>query len=272
MRSIRRYPLLVAAAIAGVWVARAAFPQAQTPAPASAGLQLLHKMQAALGGADKIAAIRDYEETVLARTWNPDGSPLGAVRKRTRWLRSPNAIRLDQIGPRDTYVLFYDGGAGSGWEILPDMTNPDPVKTTGKAIALEGGELKFATAYLSGFQLKEWLADRTPGYAVSSPGTNVLRIEHDGSATDYTLDPATWLPVKSSGISLANPDRPVQSETHFESWTTLAGMRFPAKRAKYHGGLKLGEITDVTVRLNAGFTLEQLAAKRADFMPDVPKP
>src|SRR5262245_60804206 len=66
------------------------------------GLQLLHKMQTALGGAEKIAAIHDYEETVLARTWNPNGSPLGEVRKRTRWMRSPNLLRLDQIGPRDT--------------------------------------------------------------------------------------------------------------------------------------------------------------------------
>src|SRR5262249_15991626 len=65
-------------------------PQKSTPD----GLQLLHKMQTALGGAAKIAAIHDYEETVLARTWNPDGTPLGEVRKRTRWMRSPNLVRL----------------------------------------------------------------------------------------------------------------------------------------------------------------------------------
>jgi hypothetical protein len=268
-RSASRSPFLFAAAIAAVFLSGSALPQAPAPAPAADGQQLLRKMQAALGGAEKIAAIRDYEEIVQAKTWNPDGSPLGEVRKRTRWLRSPNAVRLDQIGPRDTYVLFYDGSSGSGWEILPDMTNPDPLKTTGKAIALEGGELKFATSYLSGFQFKQWLADRTPGYKVTSPAANVLRIEHDGSATDFTLDPATSLPAKSAGISLANPDRPVQSEMHFESWNTVAGIRFPAKRANYHGGLKLGEITDAAIRLNVGFTLEQLAAKPADFRPDV---
>jgi len=93
------------------------------------GLQLLRRMQDALGGAERIAAIRDYEETVDARTWNPDGSPLGQVRKRTRWMREPNVIRLDQIGPRDTYVLFYDGSASSGWEILPDRGGSDPLRT-----------------------------------------------------------------------------------------------------------------------------------------------
>jgi hypothetical protein len=271
MHHVRHLPLLLAAAISGVCVPGIALTHASPRTSTPEGLQLLRKMQTALGGAEKIAAIRDYEETVQAKTWNADGSPLGEVRKRTRWMRSPNVIRLDQLGPRDTYVLYYDGSSGSGWEILPDLTNPDPLKTTGKAIALVGGELRFATNYLSGFQFNQWLADRAPGYAVTSPAPNVLRIEHNGNATDLTLDPGTWLPVKSSGLSLANPDRPVQAEMHYEAWTTVAGIHFPTKRANYHNGLKLGEITDATVRVNAGLTLEQLAAKPPDFAPDIPR-
>jgi hypothetical protein len=229
-------------------------------------------MQDALGGAERIAAIRDYEETIDGRTWNPDGSPLGSVRKRTRWMREPNALRLDQIGPRDTYVLFYDAGTGTGWEILPDMNSADALHTTGKAVDLTGGELRFARGYLSGFQLSEWLADRVPGFAVSSPAPNVLRIAHGGSANDFTLDPATWLPIKSSGVSLANPDRPVQAELRYEAWTTVAGIHFPTRRANYHAGLKLGEITDATIRINIGFTPEQLKTKPADFMPEISGP
>jgi hypothetical protein len=64
---------------------------APTPAPPQAssqdGLQLLHRMQSALGGADKIAAIQDYEETVRAEVWNNDGVSMGEVHKRTRWMR-----------------------------------------------------------------------------------------------------------------------------------------------------------------------------------------
>jgi hypothetical protein len=228
-------------------------------------------MQDALGGVERIAAIRDYEETVEARTWNPDGSPLGQVRKRTRWMRNPNVIRLDQIGPRDTYVLFYDGGASSGWEILPDLTGSDPLRTTGKAIDLAGAELRFAQSYLSGFQFNQWLADRMPGFTVSSPAPNVLRIAHGENADDFTLDSATWLPTKSSGISLANPDRPVPREMHYEAWTTVAGVRFPTKRVNYLSGLKLGEITGSAIRVNVGLTPAQLGGKPADFMPDVPR-
>jgi len=270
MLSARHWPPVLVAALAGVCVQGSVLTQVSPRTSTAEGLQLLRKMQTALGGAERIARIRDYEETVQAKTWNIDGSPLGEVRKRTRWMRSPNVIRLDQIGPRDTYVLYYDGSSGSGWEILPDLTNPDRLKTTGRVIALVGGELRFAATYLSGFHFNLWLADRAPAYTVTSPGPNLLRIEHNGNATDFTLDPATWLPVISAGVSLANPDRPVQTEMHYDTWTTIAGIRFPTKRANYHNGLKLGEITGASIRVNIGLTLEHLAAKPPDFAPDVP--
>src|SRR5689334_24842354 len=55
-------------------------------------------MQEALGGADRIAAIRDLEQQVRAESWNGNtGQSIGEVRKRTRWIR-PNLLRVDQIG------------------------------------------------------------------------------------------------------------------------------------------------------------------------------
>ncbi len=82
-------------------------------------LQLFHKMQTALGGAEKIASVRDFEESVRAQAWHNDGRSMGEVRKRTRWIR-PSILRLDQVGAEDTYVLYFD--ETSGWEILPDKT------------------------------------------------------------------------------------------------------------------------------------------------------
>jgi hypothetical protein len=233
------------------------------------GLLLLHKLQDALGGAKRIAAVRDFEETIRAEAWDASGAPLGEVRKRTRWMRTPNVLRLDQIGPRGTYVLYFDGGTTAGWEILPDLTSPDRYKTTGKAIALVGGELEFAKNYLSGFELDLWLADRTPGFTVTSPRPNVLRIEHDGQATDFTLDPLASLPVASAGISLADPDHPVPAEMRYDGWRDVSGVRFPTRRINYHSGVKRGEVTTQDIRVNVGLRLQELAAKPADFAPDI---
>jgi hypothetical protein len=246
-----------------------ASPQTARPSSTQEGLQLLHKMQAALGGADRIAAIHDYEEIVRAQTWSITGAPLGEVRKRTRWMRYPNLIRLDQIGARDTYVLFFEGASGAGWEILPDVSGPENFKTTGKLIDLVGGELKFAKGYLFDFQFNQWLADRMPGYTVTSPAANVLRIEHDGDATDLTLDSATGLPVKTAGVSLADPDHPASAELRYEGWTKVSGVRVPAQRANYHNGVKMGEIINETVRVNSGLTPQQLAAEPAGDAPDI---
>src|SRR5258708_27741015 len=87
--------------------------------PGQDGLELFHKMQKALGGADKIAAVSAFEDIVHAQTWNQAGDALGTVRKRTRWTR-PNHLRRDEVGPGDTDVLSFDGRGGR--EILPDET------------------------------------------------------------------------------------------------------------------------------------------------------
>jgi len=226
-------------------------------------------MQDGLGGAKRIAAIHDFDETIRAEAWDASGSPLGEVRKRSRWIQSPSTLRLDQIGPRGTYVLYLDGGSGTGWEILPDLRSPDRFKTTGTPTELTGGELEFARAYLSGIDLNLWLADQH-GYKVTSPRPNVLRIEHDGNATDFTLDPATWLPAKTAGVSLADPDRPVPEETQYGGWKEISGVRFPAHRVKYMSGMKRGEVNTSIIRVNLGLRPQELAAKPADFAPDIP--
>ena len=241
-----------------------------SPRSTPEGLQLLHEMQNALGGAKKIAAVRDFEETIRAEAWDSAGNALGEVRKRTRWMRAPGLLRLDQVGPRGTYVLFFDGSTGKGWEILPDLRGADPYKTTGAPVDLAGGELEFAKGYFSGFELRQWMADQITGYAATTPKPNVLRIQHDGSATDFTLDSATKLPLSSAGISLADPDRPVPSQMRDEEWKEVSGVRFPMRRVNYQSGLKRGQVNTGTIRVNGGLRAEDLAKKPANFAPDIP--
>jgi hypothetical protein len=246
-------------------------PSRQSAAQASdpAGLELLHEMQSALGGAKAILAVTDFEETIRADAWDANGTSLGEVRKRTRWIRNPGNLRLDQRGPRGTYVLYFDGGSGTGWEILPDTQGPDPFKTAGVVTELAGGELQFAKGYLSGFELTLWQADQIAGYRVTTPGPYVVRIEHGENATDLTLDPATKLPAKSASVSLADPNRPVPAEMRYDGWKEVSGVRFPIHRVNFHSGVKRGEVTTEDIRVNAGLRKEDLAAKPADFTPQI---
>jgi hypothetical protein len=99
----RRVALLVLASVLAAVAPESL--SSQTSRSTQAGLLLLHKLQDALGGEKRIAAVRDFEETVRAEAWDASGAPLGEVRKRTRWMRTPSVLRLDQRGPRGTYVL-----------------------------------------------------------------------------------------------------------------------------------------------------------------------
>jgi len=230
----------------------AAFPRAS----AQDGLTLFHKMQAALGGADKIAAIQDFEEQIHADIFDPSGKPLGHVDKRTRWIR-PNYLRLDQIGLFDTYALYFDGTAG--WEILPDKSVEE----------LVGSELKFAQDYLRGFDLNIWLADRDPHCRITSPAANVVRIERvddPSERTDTALDPVSGLPLRNNSIAPTDPAHPPTSGMIFEGWTTVQGVKFATRRANFSQGGS-AEITSDFIVVNRGLNLADLAAKPPDLKP-----
>lgn len=233
-----------------------------TPSHGQDALQLFHKMQEALGGAEKIAAVRDYEQTVSANAWDLGGNSVGVVRKRSRFVR-PNYLRLDQVGQRDTYVLYFDGT--SGWEILPDGTVAD----------LKGGELMFARNYLNGFDLNIWLADRDPRYRIESPAPNIITISATDNSfprTEITLDPVTFLPTKRTGTSHADPDHPVTDETSLEQWHAVEGVKFPRIITKFHNGKKVAEITEEQTRLNGGLKVSDLGIRPPNLKPVMSQP
>lgn len=246
-------------AIAGCSLLACVSPSSR-PAPSGEAAELLHRLQEALGGADTLAAVRDFDQTVRGVAFDGrTGQRVGEVRKRVRWLE-PNHLRLDQVGPGDTFVLYFDGVAG--WEILPD----------GSVRNLEGGELRFAKGYLHGLLLKKMLADRDPDYTFSSPAPNVLRIAHKEDAaqpTDLVLDPSSWLPAKETSMSLADPEHPVSSETRYEEWTAVQGVRFAYRFTKFHAGLHVADAIIEKTRLDSGLKLEDLETKPPDLKPDL---
>jgi hypothetical protein len=209
-------------------------------------------MQQALGGADKIASIRDLDELVHAQTWHEDGSARGDVIKRTRWI-SPTCLRLDQVGKdNNTYVLYFDGS--SGWEIVPDKSS---------AVELSGDELKFAKNYLQYMDFKFWLADRDPQYSITSPMPNVVRITDKRelqSTKDILLDSSSWLPIKQIAGN---------SETQFKEWGVVEGIRYPRVTAMVIDGQKRATITVDRIKLNGGLEKKELSGKPHDLKPNL---
>lgn len=228
--------------------------------PGQDAMQLFHKMQTALGGGDKIAAIQDFEQCLRAVTWDNSGKRHGEVYKRTRWIR-PHVLRLDQVGPGDTYVLYFNGV--SGWEILPD-----------KGFAkLAGDELTFARRYLNGIDLKSWLADRDSQNVFTTSASDVITISTKNDAsykTEITLDPVTFLPVKEALISLAYASHPVATQTRqFEGWEAFQSVKFPRRITNFHGGKRLADIRLQEIKLDSGMRSEDLAIRPQGLKPEM---
>ena len=232
-----------------------------SPALSQDGLPLFRRMQHALGGADRIAAIRDAEELVLAESWNGNtGQSIGAVRKRTRWIR-PNHLRIDQLGPGSTYVLYFDGT--SGWEIVPG---------TERVVELTGGELEFAREMLRGLRLNTWIADRDPRYRITSPSANVVRVS-DGNIEhqlDITVDPASSLPSRMRFTTLSDPAHPVIGEDVIAEWETVQGIRFPRRWTVFRSGVRVAEAKEARSIVNSGLKTADLAARPPDLKPVLP--
>lgn len=230
----------------------------QPSVPSQDGLPLFHKMQDALGGGDRIAAVRDFEELVLAESWNGNtGQSMGEVRKRTRWIH-PNYLRIDQVGPGSTYVLYFDGT--TGWEILPG---------TQQVVELTGGELEFAREMLRGPRLNTWLADRDPRYRITSPSPNIVRVS-DGNnehQLDITVDAESSLPARIRFTTLSDPDHPVSGEDVFAAWDTVQGIRFPHRWTVFRSGVRVAEAKEARAFVNSGLKPADLAAKPPDLKP-----
>jgi len=198
---------------------------------------LFHRMQQALGGAEKIAAIRDLDWTVKADAFDHAGKLIGQVTKRTRWIR-PNYLRLDQLGPGDTYVLYFDGDRG--WEVLPGTSN---------VIDLAGGELDFARQYLAGFMLNLWIADCTGNSTITSPAPDVIRISSGKNSSEIILNPANWLPAQ------------------VVEWQDVDGVQFPAHEVNSHPDDGTADIRTKRIVFNSGLKPDELRAKPPDGRP-----
>jgi hypothetical protein len=227
------------------------------PASAQNGLDLFHKMQEALGGTSKIESIADFEECVHANAWDDEGKFHGEVFKRARFAR-PNHLRLDQTGPGDTYVIYFDGR--SGWEILPDKGLTD----------LVGAELRFAKGYVEGLNFRAWLADRDPETVFTSSGPNTIDIstKNDPSHKDEIKLGPDFLPLTQTSISFADTIHPVTGQSlQFDQWESSGGVKFPRHRINFHSGQKVAEIWTDKVVINAGMKSAELAVKPTDSKP-----
>lgn len=218
------------------------------------GMALLRRMQTALGGTERLTAVRDVDWIALGKTWKASGEPGPDATRRIRWIH-PNILRKDQHVGDVTVSHFFDGEGG--WELVPDAG----------LIDLKGRELEFVRGEAGGFYPQKWLPDRDPGLRVVAVGPDTIRITKKGveRGKDIVVDPKSGLPLRTLGTPLSGKPTTaygrVGQRLEFVEWQTVDGIKWPRKLRNFHDGAMLVELTTSAITINSGFDLVELSRK-----------
>ncbi|MEB2359879.1 MAG: insulinase family protein [Bryobacteraceae bacterium] len=207
------------------------------------GRQLLQRAQAAMGGADKLAAIRDATQVAEVEIDTGRG-PMKATRT-SMWL-APNVFRQQQVLPFGKITAFYDGAAG--WIASPQGINP-----------IAGPVLNQVRSEMFRVFYPLMLSDRNPDRTVHSAAPGEVEIsDKQGNSVRLTIDETTGLPIRRS-YRTTGQQGPVEVEEVLSEWKEVDGVQLPFRIVVNQGGKKFSEAAIREIRINTGLKQEELS-------------
>jgi zinc protease len=232
-------------------------PQAAQADPASLakGKALLARVQQALGGAGKLAAVKDLQFRADVEVFTPGAS---MKVKQTNSFVAPSVVRQDNELPFLKQSVFSDGTSGwlSGMQGVQNLTPPVLKQIHGEAFR------QIVSLALS---------DRDPDRTVNQTADGALEISSkEGESVSITVDEKTGLPAK-----LAYRQSPAEGgaavEELFSDWRDVDGLHLPFQWAVMQGGKKFAGVTVQDYKINSGLTAETLGQKPLPQAPPAPQ-
>jgi predicted Zn-dependent peptidase len=210
------------------------------------GRALLQKAQQALGGAEKLAAVKDFTQKVEATINAPQGAMKAS--QTNQWMQS-GAYRQTQELPFGKVVVFYDGK--TNWIVSPQgaMEMPPPILRQ-----MQGERMRSFFALM--------LSDRNPDLTVNAVADNAVAISAKGGGDSVRVefDASTGLPLRTQ-YATTGPQGPTQVVANLSDWKEVDGIRLPHKVVIEQGGQKFADATVTGWSLNTGLSAEELSKK-----------
>jgi predicted Zn-dependent peptidase len=231
---------------------------AQTdPESAAKGRALLARMQQAMGGADKLAAVKDLQFHAELEVFTPGAS---MKVKQTSSFIAPSTMRQDNELPFLKQSVYSDGTSGwlSGMQGVSNLPAPVLKQIQGEAFR------QIVSLALS---------DRNPDRTVNQVGDGVLEISSKaGQSVRLTIDEKTGLPAK-----LAYQQSPAEGGTAveeiFSDWRDVDGLQLPFQWSVMQGDKKFAGVKIEDYKINSGLTAEVLGLRPApQAMPKLQGP
>jgi zinc protease len=210
------------------------------------GRELLQRAQQAMGGAEKIAAIKDETETA-EMVMNPAGGGGMKVKQVNRYILG-GQFRTDQELPFGKVIVYSDGK--TGWLISPQGPGPMPPAV-----------LKQTQGEMFRNLLHVVLSDRDPSLKVNAEGPQAVEISGaDGLSVRIEMDPGTGLPAREIWRETGG-GQSASVEENFAEWREVGGVKLPFKITIMQDGKEASARTVQDYKFNTGLKPEDLSKK-----------
>jgi hypothetical protein len=220
-----------------------------TDASLAEGRQLLQKAQAAVGGAEKLAAIKDYT-MVASYQIDPSVANVGGskIAETDRWV-APTTFRQDSVLPAGRVSAYTDGRIG--WIATPQGWG-----------ALIGVQQKQVMGDLFRSWFRLLLSDRIEGHTVNAVDASSVQVaDANGQEAKVEFDPDTGLPRRVTYDTPQAIGAPLYTEDIFEDYREVAGIKMPFKITINQSGRRFAETAVGEYRLNTGLKAAELSKR-----------
>lgn len=209
------------------------------------GKQLLVRAQQAIGGAEKLAAVKDRTYVAEATLSNPPGLKI----KVTNIFLAPDKVRQEQEVPGGKIITYSDGK--SGWLATPQGVQPMP------SDILKQGQ---AEVFREMFPLL--LSDRDSSRTVNAIGENSVEISSpEGFSVKLDFDSATGLPARQTYTGEGQNGGPATTSETFSDWRETAGLKAPHRVVQEENGVKVLDVTVIDFKVNTGVSEAELSKR-----------
>jgi zinc protease len=219
----------------------------ETPATAEAAaraMELMKGVAAAMGGAEKLAGIKDIFAKGTVTLALPQGEMQGEM---TNEVLYPDKIKVTVSMPMGQMVQAFDGA--QGWMQMGPQSTAMP--------AAANDEMRRAVLLVAGIGVtREALEGRAEVQAlepadVDGKKMDVVRWSAGGQNVRLFIDPASHLIVKAAFRSLT-PQGATDVETIWSGFHDVGGLTMPGKVVTYRDGQKFSETMVTDLKFNVG--------------------
>jgi zinc protease len=216
---------------------------ATDPASIARGKAILTKARDAMGGVERLSALKDLTQTATVQLDQAAGGL--KVTQVTQWL-SPLYFRQENVLPFGKIITYSDGK--TGWAATPQGVVPVP-----------DAQMKQVTFETFRIWPALMLSDHDPNRVVTEAGGGKVEIsDRNGRSVLLTFDPATGLPESET---YAAPGGNGDVQEAYADWQDVGGVKFPHKITLIQGGHHYADVTVSTESVNQHLTLEQISKK-----------